>query len=76
MGVYVDLVLDFLNIFYFKDEAILNAVLVVVYFSTSYFYEKFEYIINENLSVRESILNILRKERQLCEKSVRVVYVY
>lgn len=76
MGVYVDLVLDFLNIFYFKDEAILNAVLVVVYFSTSYFYEKFEYIINENLSVRESILNILRKERQLCEKRVRVVCVY
>lgn len=50
MSVYVDLVLVFLNIFNFKDEPILNTTLLVVSFSTSYFYEWFEYIVNENLA--------------------------
>lgn len=50
MSVYVDLVLVFLNIFDFKDETILNTTLLVVSFSTSYFYEWFEYIVNENLA--------------------------
>lgn len=50
MSVYVDLVLDFLNIFNFKDETIINTTLLVVSFSTSYFYEWFEYIVNENLA--------------------------
>lgn len=50
MSVYVDLILVFLNIFNFKDEPILNTTLLVVSFSTSYFYEWFEYIVNENLA--------------------------
>lgn len=50
MSVFVDLVLVFLNIFNFKDEPILNTTLLVVSFSTSYFYEWFEYIVNENLA--------------------------
>lgn len=50
MSVDVDLILVFLNIFNFKDEPILNTTLLVVSFSTSYFYEWFEYIVNENLA--------------------------
>lgn len=50
MSVYVDLILVFLNILNFKDEPILNTTLLVVSFSTSYFYEWFEYIVNENLA--------------------------